>query len=107
MEIAAALDRIVGAPNFETGAAWKLADAVSGRDQAIQFDLFNRHVLDQLGERASSAALAGDLVAAERMSVLWQEASQTISETEAYNLDKRQHVAGLTRRVHEVLTSSR
>ena len=30
-------------------------------------------------------------------------ASRTIGETETYNLDKRQHVAGLTRRIHALL----
>ena len=103
LEIAGALENLVGAGAFDTGAAWKLADAVSGRDQSIQFALFNRHVLDHLGAHASAAALAGDLARAERISALWQEASRTIDETETYNLDKRQHVAGLVRRMHEVL----
>lgn len=103
LEIAGAMEGLVGAKSFDTAAAWKLADAVSGRDQSIQFSLFNRHVLDHLGAHASAAALAGELGRAEKISAMWQEASRTIGETETYNLDKRQHVAGLVRRMHEVL----
>ncbi len=103
LEIGGALDQLIAARPFDVGAAWKLADAVAGRDQSIQFRLFNRHVLDHLGECASAAALAGELGRAERISALWQEANRTIGETETYNLDKRQHVAGLARRMHDVL----
>jgi DNA polymerase-3 subunit delta' len=103
LEISGALDAIVHAGSFDAAAASRLADAVAGRDQAIPFALFNAHALDSVGARATEAALAGDLVRAEALSALWQETSRTIAETETYNLDKRQHVLGLVRRIHVVL----
>ena len=106
LEIAGALETIVHAGSFDALAAAKLADAVAGRDQAIPFALFNAHVLDRVGAHATEAALAGQLVRAEVLSALWQETSRTILETETYNLDKRQHVVGLVRRIHGVLAKA-
>jgi DNA polymerase-3 subunit delta' len=103
LEIAGALETIVQAGRFDAAVATKLADAVAGRDQAIPFALFNAHALDRVGAQATAAALAGDLVRAEALSALWQETSRTIVETETYNLDKRQHVIGLVRRIHGAL----
>ncbi len=103
LEIAGALETIVQAGRFDAAAAVKLADAVAGRDQAIAFALFNAHALDRVGAQATAAALAGDLVRAEALSALWQETSRTIVETETYNLDKRQHVIGLVRRIQGVM----
>ncbi|MDN2581265.1 DNA polymerase III subunit delta' [Aquibium sp. ELW1220] len=103
LEIAGALETIVEAGRFDPAAAGKLADAVAGRDQAIPFALFNAHLLDRVGAKATAAALAGDLGRAEALSALWQETSRTIAETETYNLDKRQHVLGLVRRIQGVL----
>jgi len=106
LEIAGAVETIIHANRFDAVAATKLADAVAGRDQAIPFSLFNAHALDRVGVQATNAALAGDLVRAEALSALWQEASRTIVETETYNLDKRQHVIGLVRRIHGVLANA-
>ncbi|WP_187971823.1 DNA polymerase III subunit delta' [Aquibium microcysteis] len=103
LEIAGALDALVEAGRFDPAAAGKLADAVAGRDQAIPFALFNAHVLDRVGAQATAAALEGDLARAEALSALWQETSRTIAETETYNLDKRQHVLGLVRRIQGAL----
>lgn len=106
LEIAGALEAIVHAGRFDSSAATKLADAVTGRDQAIAFALFNAHLLDRVGAQATAAALTGDLVRAEALSALWQEASRTIVETETYNLDKRQHVLGLVRRIQGVMAKA-
>jgi DNA polymerase-3 subunit delta' len=106
LEIAGALETIAGAGRFDAAAAVKLADAVAGRDQAIPFALFNAHALDHLGAQATQAALAGDLARAEALSSAWQEASRTIAEAETYNLDKRQHVIGLVRRLQGVLAGA-
>jgi DNA polymerase III subunit delta' len=104
LEIAGALDTLVEAARFDPAAAGKLADAVAGRDQAIPFALFNAHLLDRVGAQATAAALAGDLARAEALSALWQDTSRTIAETETYNLDKRQHVLGLVRRIQGVMS---
>ena len=103
LEIAGAIDRIVAEPAFDVAAGFKLADAVAGKGQGIQFALFNRHLLDRVADLAREAAQAGDLFRADRLSACWQDAGQTVWETETYNLDKRQHVAGLMRRLHETL----
>ncbi len=106
LEISTEIERLVDEPNFDTAGAWRLADAVSGRDQAMQFAIFNRRVLDLVGARASAAAGRGQLAAAEKLAVLWQQSERTIVDAETYNLDKRQHVFGLMRRLHEVLADS-
>ncbi len=60
LEIAEATDKIARAPSLDIAGAHRLADAVAGRDSAIQFDIFNRHALDLLADAASAAALNGE-----------------------------------------------
>lgn len=91
LEIASALERIVGGGRVNPAEVHKLADAVSGRDQAIQFGMLNDHTLDLLGDAARAAALAGDLRRADRLSAAWQELRVAIGEAETYNLDRKQH----------------
>ncbi|MDX8537557.1 DNA polymerase III subunit delta' [Mesorhizobium sp. M4B.F.Ca.ET.089.01.1.1] len=103
LEIAAALDALVAARKGDVAGAHRLAEAVAGRDQAIQFDIFNRHALDLLSSRASEAALAGDLARAKALSEAWQEAQNAISETETYNLDKKQHALIMIDRLNSAM----
>ena len=103
LEIGGALDRVLGAGNFDVAEAQRLADAVSGRDQAIQFTIFNRAALDAVAGAASRAAGAGDVERAGLLSDLWSEASRKIAETEIYNLDRKQHAVGLLGRMHEMM----
>ncbi|WP_157017865.1 DNA polymerase III subunit delta' [Mesorhizobium xinjiangense] len=105
LEIAIEIERLAGEKQFDTAGAWRLADAVSGRDQAMQFAIFNRRALDMVGARATAVAGEGRLAEAEALASLWQEIERTIAETETYNLDKRQHVFGLMRRLHEALAA--
>ena len=91
LEIAETLDALVAARKSDVGGAFRLAEAVAGRDQAIQFDIFNRRALELLSNAASQAALAGDLARAKTLSDTWHEALDAISETDTYNLDKKQH----------------
>lgn len=99
LDIAEALARVVGLKEFSVPEAWRVADAVSGRDASVQFALFNQTLLDMISGRARQAAAAGDLAGAAALSELWQEAQRMTTETETYNLDKRQHVMGLLRRM--------
>lgn len=101
LEIADAVEGASASGQFAVGAAHRIADAVAGRDKAIAFALFNRHVLDRAASLARHAAEQGDFGRAERLSAFWSQASETVMETETYNLDKRQHVAGLMRALHE------
>lgn len=97
LELATAADAVLAAREFDVLGAGKIAEAVAARDSAIQFDLLNRHILDRVAQAARNAA---DAAAAARFAGLWQTVGATIAETESYNLDKRQHVAGLLRLLH-------
>ncbi len=92
---------IVRAPSLDIPGAHRLADAVAGRDRAIQFDIFNRHVLDLLADAASAAALKGDAARAGRYSQDWQDIRVAVEETETYNLDRKQHALNMIVRLQD------
>ena len=102
LEIAEALDALVKGRRDVAGA-YKLAEAVAGRDQAIPFDIFNRRALDLLSDAASRAAMTGDLGLAKPLSDTWQEALDAVSETETYNLDKKQHALTMIDRLNSAM----
>jgi DNA polymerase-3 subunit delta' len=101
LEIAEATETIVRAPSLDVAGAHRLADAVAGRDSAIQFDIFNRHLLDILAEAASAAAFKGDATRADRYSRDWQEIRVAVEETETYNLDRKQHALNMIARLQD------
>jgi DNA polymerase-3 subunit delta' len=103
LEIAEALDALAVAKRQEIADRHRLADAVAGRDQAIPFGIFNRRALDLLSGGAGEAARAGNLARAKALSDTWQEALQAISETETYNLDKKQHALTMIERLNSAL----
>ena len=103
LEIAGALDALVAARKPDIAGAHRLAEAVAARDQAIQFDIFNRRALDLLSAAASEAALAGNLARAKTLSEAWHEALNTIFEAETYNLDKKQHALTMIDRLNSVM----
>jgi DNA polymerase-3 subunit delta' len=103
LEIGGVLEGILAAARFDVAEANRIADAVSGRDQTIQFGIFNRMALDAVADAARAAAIAGDVERAGRLSDLWGEANQRIIETDIYNLDRRQHAVGLLDRIHKLM----
>lgn len=103
LEIAEAIDGILAASRLDVASAYKLADAVAGKDRSIQFDIFNRRALELLSDMASAAARASQLEHAKRLSDTWQDASKAIFETETYNLDRKQHVLTMIDRLHAVM----
>ncbi|MGN6464403.1 MAG: DNA polymerase III subunit delta' [Rhizobiaceae bacterium] len=103
LEIGGVLEKILASSRFDVVEANRLADAVSGRDQAIQFDIFNRMALETVSAAARRAAEAGEAERAGRLSDLWSEANLRIGETDTYNLDRKQHVVGMLGRVHELM----
>jgi DNA polymerase-3 subunit delta' len=103
LEIAEALDKLVSAGTADVAASHRLAEAVSGRGQEIPFNIFNRRVLDLLSETAANAARAGDLSRAKSLSDAWHEALETISETETYNLNKKQHALSMIDRLNSAM----
>jgi DNA polymerase-3 subunit delta' len=101
LEIAEATDRIVRAPTLDVAGAYKVAEAVAGRDSAVQFDIFNRHVLDLFADAASDAALEGDVGRAHRYSQSWEDSRVAIREAETYNLDRKQHAMNMITRLQD------
>jgi len=101
LEIEQVVDRIMAGRRFETAEAYRLAEAAAGRERQVQFDLFNRAVLDRVAEGASKAAAAGAVAQAERLASLWEEFAETIRQVEIFNLDRKQHVVGIMGRLHQ------
>lgn len=84
--------------------AWhKIADAVAGRDNRVHLALFNRQALDMLSAAASAAAEANDLTRANSLADTWQEALNAITETEEYNLDRKQHALTMIERLNAAM----
>jgi DNA polymerase III subunit delta' len=101
LEIAEATDKIVNAPTLDVAGAYRIAEVVGGRDGAVPFDIFNRHVLDLFASAASTAALEGDLARASRMSRNWNDSRVAIEEAETYNLDRKQHALNMIARLQD------
>jgi DNA polymerase-3 subunit delta' len=95
LDIANAVDAVVSVGRFDIAAAYRIADAVGGRDATVQFRLFNEHVAGIAEARALAAGLGGDAELASQLAAQWAAFRQRIVDTDTYNLDKRQHVVGL------------
>ena len=103
VEIGEALDKLATAPDPAAADTHRLADAVAGRDQAIQFGIFNSHALDLLERAASAAAGRGEAARANRISEAWQNSRIAILDTDTYNLDRKQHVLSMIARLNDTL----
>lgn len=101
VEIAEVLTKLVSTPNPPAMETHKLADAIAGRDQAIQFGIFNDHALDLLARAAGEAAGLGEIDRANRISEAWQNSRIAILETDTYNLDRKQHVLSMIARLND------
>lgn len=100
-DIIAAADAYLGAPRRDPLDAYKLADAVAGRDHEVRFDILNAHLLDRITAESRAAAMAGDARRAAVLAELWDDVRASITDTVTYNLDKRQHVVGLLDRISD------
>lgn len=107
LEIAGAIDALLDAPAFDGAAAARLADAVTGREQAMQFDLFNDHLLGSLAARAAAAARAGTARAADRLAAGWSDIRRATVETDTFNLDRRQHAMSQLMAAHRAVQAAR
>jgi DNA polymerase-3 subunit delta' len=103
LEIADTVDSLVAAADLDLALAYRLADAVSGRDHEIRFDLMNAHMLDLVANAASAAAVAGQTARADDFAGLWQELRIAIGDTDTYNLDRKQHALNMILRLHDTL----
>ncbi|MCO6390398.1 DNA polymerase III subunit delta' [Aliihoeflea aestuarii] len=95
LDIADAVDAMMSASRFDVAAAYRIADAVGGRDATVQFQLFNEHVASIAEARARSFGEAGEVETAARLAADWASIRQQMRDTDTYNLDKRQHVVSL------------
>jgi DNA polymerase-3 subunit delta' len=102
LEIASTVDQLATG-HGDVRMASRLAGAVSGRDRAVQFSVFNERALEILADAANAAAQSGDLSRAKNLSDAWQEARIAISETETYNLDQKQHALTMINRLNSAL----
>ena len=102
LDITEAMTGVLGTREFDVAEAWRIAEAVGGRDNAVQFAIFNQAALDMIADAARGAALAGDTGRAAVLSELWRESDRVIAETNTYNLDKKQHVCGLLQKMADV-----
>ncbi|MGB6118891.1 MAG: DNA polymerase III subunit delta' [Mesorhizobium sp.] len=106
LDIAGAIDSYLGQTRRDPAIAYKLADAVVGREQEIQFEIFNAALTDRISAQASARAAAGDHRAAARLATLWTDISESVMLTDTYNLDKRQHVVSLLDRVASAMRAA-
>lgn len=103
LEIAEALDGLLGQGPVDIAAAHRLAEVVAARDSAVRFDIFNRRALDLLSNAAAAAGRAGEGIRAKRLADAWQDALNAVSETETYNLDKKQHALAMIDRLNSAM----
>lgn len=106
LEIAEALEKVTTAATFEVESAWRIAEAVAGRDSEIQFGVFTSLVLDHAASGAAREAAQGALGRSAALSELWSQLRGLITEADAYNLDRKQLVMDILRRLHAVLHQS-
>lgn len=105
LEISATIDELMKKPG-DLRTAHRLAEAVSGKDRAIQFAIFNDRILSILSDAAESAAALGETSRAKTAADAWQEARIAISDTETYNLDQKQHALTMIGRLNRTLSGS-
>lgn len=71
---------------------YKLADALSAKDSDVAFGFFTEHLAEFLMEQARTAALSGNLRAADHYARLSSSITEQLSVAAAYNLDRRQTI---------------
>lgn len=101
LEIAEALRALVA--SSDVPASHKLAEVVAARGEDIRFEMFNEDALDLLTEHASQAALQGRGDVADRLAAAWQAARNAITDTDTYNLDRKQHALSMIERLNTAM----
>lgn len=103
LDIADAVVEVMQERTYPVAKAWRIAEVVAGKDNSVQFAIFNQNALDMIASWARNAAAQGQAGAAAFFADLWRQAAQQVIETETYNLDKKQHVNGLLSRMWQAL----
>lgn len=81
-------------------AMHRLADVLSAKDSEVVFGFFLQHLQDHLVERARTAAMAGQITAADRFAKLSTEINEKITVSQAYNLDRKQTILSILDAAH-------
>lgn len=103
LDIADAIAEVMAEKPYPVAKAWRIAEVVSGKDNGVQFAIFNQNVLDMIADWAKNAAAQSHVGASSFFADLWRQAGQQVIETETYNLDKKQHVSGMLHRMWQAL----
>lgn len=101
LEIARATEQAVRGDPHDFAGVYRLADAVSGREAGMQFAIFNDYVLDRLSRHAVTLGEQGAVESAAQVAEAWESVNRQIIETEAYNLDRKQHVLSLVKALRQ------
>lgn len=100
LDITHAADELM-AGSFDVERAYRIAEAVAGRDSTVQLKILNDHLLARIAGAARGHAEAGEAGRADRLARFWSETAAAIAEAETYNLDRKQHVVTVLRNMAE------
>lgn len=96
LEIAATFDGILaGQGPAVRKDMHKLADVLSGKDSETIFEFFQALASDRIMRDAREAAIAGDIMRAERFARLSASVTERLTVSDAYNLDRKQTILSL------------
>ncbi|WP_429820316.1 DNA polymerase III subunit delta' [Ensifer sp. B1-9] len=96
LEIAATFDGILaGQGPAVRKDMHKLADVLSGKDSETIFEFFQALASDRIMRDAREAAIAGDIMRAERFAWLSASVTERLTVSDAYNLDRKQTILSL------------
>ncbi|KQV34334.1 MULTISPECIES: DNA polymerase III subunit delta' [unclassified Rhizobium] len=95
LDIKAAFDSILAKGQGGRAEMHKLADVLAGKDSETIYDFFVEMAGAHVVSAAREAALAGDIVRAERMARLSSQLTEKLTIAEAYNLDRKQAILSL------------
>ncbi len=102
LEIVNAVDGILSTPKFNGVAAGKIGEALNAREAEPLFGLVCEHLLNLISEAATKAAMAGEGGAA-KLAETHADLSAKLSESNRFNLDKRQTVLETLHTIHKLM----
>jgi DNA polymerase III subunit delta' len=102
LEIINAVDGILSASKFNGVTAGKIGEALNAREAEPLFDLVCEHLLNLISEAATKSALAGEGGAA-ALAETHADLSAKLSESNRFNLDKRQTILETLHTLHKLM----
>lgn len=101
-EIIKEIDDILQSDNFVTSKAMSISVALSHKDAQSQYNLLFSYLLQIIHQHAKKFAIEGNSQQAKRFSDFWFEFKNKISQTDIYNLDKKQTIFLALNEVHKI-----